>query len=205
LRRTGQGSGRLGSPLAPRAHVVGRAEAGAKSAAAAACAAAGTTAVGPREATSRENASVVRAPYERWPTAESTPFSVYRVDDIEWPTMRARRRGKEAGQAYLAAAGGCYSFTFSPAALRGPSRSARCHGPEPLFPWRLRSVCQSTWRTPQVFDRPTCQRSPRPCRVAPISSLPLPPRAWQLTHAFSPRTPHEPGFNRPDIARFPSA
>jgi hypothetical protein len=61
-------------------------------------------------------------------------FSVYRVDDIEWPTMRARRYGKEAGQAYLAAAGGCCSSTFSPAALRGPLRSARCHGPEPLFP-----------------------------------------------------------------------
>jgi hypothetical protein len=128
-------------------------------------------------------------------------FSIYRVDDIEWRTMRAHWQGKEAGQAYLAAAGGCCSFTFSPAALRGPSRSAPCRGPEPLFPWRLRSVCQSTWRTPQVSDRPTCQRSPRPCRVAPISSLPLPPHAWELTHAVPPRTPHEPGFNRPDIAR----
>jgi hypothetical protein len=126
-------------------------------------------------------------------------FSDYRADDIEWRPMRARWQGKEAGQAYLAAAGGRCSFTFSPAALRGPLRSARCRGPEPLFPWRLRSVCQSTWRTPQVSDRPTCQRSPRPCRVAPISSL-LPSASRLETHPpVSPGRPHQPvqGSERP--------
>jgi hypothetical protein len=111
-------------------------------------------------------------------------FSVYRADDIEWRTMRARRQGKEAGQAYLVAAGGCCSlyllarrFARPFAALPLPrARAAFPLAPAERLPVNLENA--SSIRPADLSTKPSAL-SRRPDFIALLS-----PSCLELTHLF---------------------